>query len=168
MNPFRRMVTVGHNARVFDYNRRPTEWEETAKRRSEGDMQRDAFNWRRARSNPPPGCLWQLSRSASTLTELFCPDGNLLCWCCMIAQTLYDSIQHLIKCCFRRSGCRPRTFSSSHTVQLLHNRCLCILNSLSCHSGLSPHIILDPFLFLFIAQNVRFPSLLHWKLHFRS
>ena len=24
MNPFRRMVTVGHNPRVFDSNRRPT------------------------------------------------------------------------------------------------------------------------------------------------
>jgi len=41
MNPFRRMLTVGHNARVFVYNRGPTEREETAKRQSEGDMQRD-------------------------------------------------------------------------------------------------------------------------------
>jgi hypothetical protein len=30
MNPFRRMVTVGHNARVFVQNRKPTEREETA------------------------------------------------------------------------------------------------------------------------------------------
>ena len=43
MNPFRRMVTVGHNARVFVQNWRPTEREETAKRRSEGDMQCDAW-----------------------------------------------------------------------------------------------------------------------------
>jgi hypothetical protein len=36
------MVTVGHNARVFVYNRRLTEREETAKQLSEGDMQPDA------------------------------------------------------------------------------------------------------------------------------
>jgi len=43
MNPFRRMVTVGNNASVFVYNRRPTEREEMAKQRSEGDMQRDVW-----------------------------------------------------------------------------------------------------------------------------
>jgi len=32
MNPFRRMVTVGHNARGFVQNRKPTEGEKTAKR----------------------------------------------------------------------------------------------------------------------------------------
>jgi len=80
MNPFRRMVTVGHNATVFIYNRIPTEREETAEPRSEGDMQRDASYWRRARSSLPPGCLWQLWRSASTLTEPFRPDGNVFCW----------------------------------------------------------------------------------------
>ena len=31
MNPFRRTVTVGHNATVFVHNRIPTEREETAK-----------------------------------------------------------------------------------------------------------------------------------------
>jgi len=41
------MVTVGHNARVFVQNRRLTEREETAKRRSAGDMQSDAWNWHR-------------------------------------------------------------------------------------------------------------------------
>ena len=44
-------------------------------------MQRDAWYWGRARSNPPPGCLWRLWRSASTLTEPFRPDGNIFCWC---------------------------------------------------------------------------------------
>jgi len=48
---------------------RPTEREEMADWRSEGDMLRDAWYWRRARSNPPPGCLCRLWRSASTLTE---------------------------------------------------------------------------------------------------
>jgi len=38
MNPFRRMVTVGHNARVFVYNTRPTQRKESAKRRLDGDM----------------------------------------------------------------------------------------------------------------------------------
>jgi len=44
-------------------------------------MWRDAWSWRRARSKPPPGCLWRLCRSASTLTEPFRPDGNVFCWC---------------------------------------------------------------------------------------
>ena len=82
MNPFRRMVTVGHNARVFVWHKRPTEREEMAKRRSQGDMECDAWYWRRARSNLPPGYLWQLWRSASTLPEPFRPDRNVLCWCC--------------------------------------------------------------------------------------
>jgi hypothetical protein len=37
------MVTVGHNARVFVKNRRPTEREEMAKWQSEGDMQLDEW-----------------------------------------------------------------------------------------------------------------------------
>jgi len=68
------MVTVGHNARVFVQNRWPTEREETVKRRSEGDMQRDALHWRRAERNPPPWCLWKLWRSHSARTELFFAD----------------------------------------------------------------------------------------------
>ena len=51
------MVTVGHNAMVFVYNRIPTDREETAKLRSEGYMQHDALYWRRAWSKLPPGCL---------------------------------------------------------------------------------------------------------------
>ena len=57
MNPFRHMVTVGRNATVFIYNRIPTEPEEMAKRRSEGDMQRDASLRRWAQSRLPPGWL---------------------------------------------------------------------------------------------------------------
>jgi len=79
-NPFRRMVTVGHNATVFVLNRIPTEPEEMAKLRSEGDMQRDASFWRWARSSLPPGWLCRLWRSASTLTEPFRPDGNVFSW----------------------------------------------------------------------------------------
>ena len=44
-------------------------------------MLRDPWYWRRAQSHPPPGCLWRLWRSASTLTEPFRLDGNVLCWC---------------------------------------------------------------------------------------
>ena len=43
-------------------------------------MQPDALYWHRARSIPPPGCLWRLWRSASTLTQPFRPDGNVFCW----------------------------------------------------------------------------------------
>jgi len=60
MNPFRRMVTVGHDATAFIYNWIPTERKETAKPRSEADMQRDRSYGRRARSSLPPGCLSRL------------------------------------------------------------------------------------------------------------
>jgi len=69
-----------------------TEREETAKRRSEGDMWRNMWSWRRARSNPPPGCLWWLWRSASTLTEPFRPDGNVFCWWWMCHNRCWQSI----------------------------------------------------------------------------
>ena len=55
------------------------QWSEK-KRQSEGDMQCDAQYWRWVRSNPPPGCLWRLWQSVSTLTQLFRPDGNVFCW----------------------------------------------------------------------------------------
>jgi len=57
MNPFRRMVTVGHNATVFVCNWILTEQEETAKLQSQGAMQWDAWYWRQVQSNLPPGCL---------------------------------------------------------------------------------------------------------------
>jgi len=81
MNPFWRMVTVGHNASVFVYNRIMTEQENMANLRLEGDMQRDASYWRWALSSLPPGCLWRLWESASTLTEHYRPDGHVSGWC---------------------------------------------------------------------------------------
>jgi len=57
MNPFRRMVTVGHNATVFLYNGIPTEPEEMAKLRSEGNMQCDTSLWCWAASSLPLGWL---------------------------------------------------------------------------------------------------------------
>jgi len=84
MTPFRRMVAVGHNATMFLYNRIPTDWEETAKLLSKGGMQCDASYWRRARSSLPPGCLWWLWWSASTLTQPLRPHGNVFCWWSML------------------------------------------------------------------------------------
>jgi len=73
------ILTYGH--RVFVYNRIPIEQEEPAKPRREGDMESDAWYWRRARSIVPPGCFPRLWWSASTLTQPFSPDCNVFCWC---------------------------------------------------------------------------------------
>jgi hypothetical protein len=43
-------------------------------------MQRDAWYWGRAQSNPPPGCLWRLWWSMYTLTEWFRPDWIIFSW----------------------------------------------------------------------------------------
>ena len=103
MNPFRRMVTVGHNATVFIYNTIPTEREATVKPELESDMQRNASYWRRARSSLPPGCLWRLWQSASTLTEPFRPAGNVFCWC----HWVLCSIAMCVQLCFAPVG-QPR------------------------------------------------------------
>ena len=87
---------------------------------------------------------------------------------CKIAQTVYDSIQYVFKCCSVLSGCRPHVFSCSYIIKLLHNRCLCVLNSPLCHSGFSLHIILDLFFFLFDAWKVHWLCFLHSKVRFRS
>jgi len=70
---------------------------------------------------------------------------------CNIAHTVANRNHHPIKCVFRFSGRWSRVSSCLHIVLLLPNRCLCIFNSLPCPSGFSFNIILDPFLFLFIA-----------------
>jgi len=80
MNQFWRIVTVGHNASVLVWNRRPTEEKDVVKQRSQGNMRRNAWYWRKVRSNPPLGYLWCLRWSASILTEPFRPDGNFYCW----------------------------------------------------------------------------------------
>ena len=87
---------------------------------------------------------------------------------CMIAQNVNDNIQHLCKCCFSLSGFQWYLLNLSHMFLLLHNRCLCILHSLSCHCSLSIPIILDPFLCVFIAYKLCFLSFLCRKLLFRS
>jgi len=71
-----------------------------------------------------------------------------------IMQTELSSIQHLFDYLFRLSGCPCNHFSISHIFLLLLNRCLCVLKSLSCHSGPPFHIILDPFALLFIAKTI--------------
>jgi len=81
MNPFRCMVTGGHNTSVFVRNRRPTEREEKVKQRSEHDMESDAWYSHRVQSTLQPRCLWQLWWSACTMTQPFRPDGDDFCWC---------------------------------------------------------------------------------------
>jgi hypothetical protein len=81
MNPFRRVVTIGHNAREFVQNRRPTEREDMVKQQSESNMQHDARYWGQVRCNLSAGCHLRLWRSTSTLTERFCPDRKVFCWC---------------------------------------------------------------------------------------
>ena len=82
MNQFQRMVTVGHNPTVIVYKRIPTKPYDTTKPQSDGYMQRDVSYSCLARSSLPPGCLWRLWRSMSTLTEPFRPDGNVFRWLC--------------------------------------------------------------------------------------
>jgi len=83
--------TYGH--RVFVYNRILTERDETAKLWSEGHMQRDAWYRRLAWSNLPPGFLWWLWWSASTLKQPFRPDGHVFCLC---SHSVLNSIQHCV------------------------------------------------------------------------
>jgi len=106
MNLFPRMVTVGHNATVFIYNRIPTKREETAKPRSEGDMQRHVSYWCRALSSLPPGCLWRHWRSASTLTEMVFADGSFSQW---------ESDRVAI--CFVNTDCQHIGFSLQWPIQ---------------------------------------------------
>ena len=76
--------TDGHSWPQHESDRskyKTDEWEERVKQRSEGNRERDALNWRRARSVPPPGCLWQLGQTVSTRTESLHPDGNIFCEC---------------------------------------------------------------------------------------
>jgi len=87
---------------------------------------------------------------------------------CKITLTVSHSNQHLLKYPFGLSGHQSRDFSMCHIVLLLLNRCLCVFNFLSCPTGLSINLILNPFLFLFIVWEVRFWSLLRRKLLFGS
>jgi hypothetical protein len=56
-----------------------------------------------------------------------------------IADPVSDTNQHRFQLFFGLSGYRSRIFSTAHIFLPLLNRCLCVLNSLSCHSGFSPH-----------------------------
>jgi len=60
MNSFQRMVTVGPDGKVLVYDRIPTEREETAILRAEGDTQRDGSYRCRVRIALLPRCLWRL------------------------------------------------------------------------------------------------------------
>ena len=83
---------------------------------------------------------------------------------CKIAQTMSDSIQHLMTSRFWLSGCQSHISSISDIFLLVLNRSICVFNSLSCHGGFSLHLIIEPLLIFFIAQKVRFWSFLRRKL----
>jgi hypothetical protein len=68
-----------------------------------------------------------------------------------IPQTVSASNCHLPKTLFWLSVRQSRDVSMLNIVLLLWNRCVCIVNSLSCPSSLSLNIILNPFHFLCIA-----------------
>jgi len=83
-----------------------------------------------------------------------------------ITQTVSDCTNHRLKClfvCLVHQSCDVSFF---HTFMLLLNHCLCISNLVSCPGGFSLNIILHPFLFLFIAWEVRFSLFLDLKLPF--
>jgi len=86
-------------------------------------------------------------------------------WTHKIAQTSSNRIQHLLKYLTDLPGCQSPAFNTSHIFLLLLNSCLCILNSLSCHSSFCRQVILDPCLSLFVIRKVHFSSSLCWKLH---
>jgi len=69
---------------------------------------------------------------------------------CNIAQTIFDSNNHLMTCYFRLSGRQSRIFTCLCIILLLPSHCLCVFNLLSCPSGFTLIIILHPFLFLFV------------------
>jgi len=54
-------------------------------------MQHNGLYWHWAQRNLPPGCLWRLWRSSSTLTQPFSPDSNVFCW-----WTLFQAVRLLI------------------------------------------------------------------------
>jgi len=85
---------------------------------------------------------------------------------CNIAQTVSDSRYHRVKHKFGLSGCQCRVFSCLRKFSLLPNLCFCGFSSLSCPSGLSLNIILDPFLFHYTVQEVCFSLFLCRKLPF--
>jgi len=75
---------------------------------------------------------------------------------CKIAQTLSNGNEHLLKCSFILGGCQSRVFSISHFLLLLFNCCLCVFNSVSCHSSHPFHIVVNQFLLLFIPYTACF------------
>ena len=79
------------------------------------------------------------------------PPNRAIVGTCKIAQTIAKGVQQLLTCCFGLGGCQSHLFGVPHIILLLFLCCLCIFNSLSCHSGLTFHIILDSVLLLFAA-----------------
>jgi len=98
---------------------------------------------------------------------IFCPI-LLVIGSCKITQTVTDTNQHLLKRLFKLSGHQSPDFTMRNFVLVLLNSCLCMFNSLSYPSGFSLNIVLNPFLFFFVAYEECFSSFLHRKLLFGS
>jgi len=67
-----------------------------------------------------------------------------------ITQTVSDSNHHLLIGHFRLSVGTSGVFSLPFIILILLIRCLCVFRSVSCPSGLSRNIMLDPFFFVFM------------------
>jgi len=83
---------------------------------------------------------------------------------CNIAQIVSNSNHHRRKCFFGIFGRQSHIFSCLSIFLLIPNHCLCVLNSLCRPSGFSLNIILNPFLFLFVASEECFSWSLSHKL----
>jgi len=87
---------------------------------------------------------------------------------CMIAKTIPHGAQQLLKWCWRLYGCQSCVFSIFQFFQLLLHCCLCGFNSLAYLTGLSFHMIFNPFLRLLVAWKQCFLWFSHRKLIFES
>jgi len=154
MNPFRRMVTVGHSARVIIYDGRPTERKRSVKEWLEGDTQCDALYWRPALNNPPPECLWRVRWSASTLMKPFRPKGIFFCWCpeksfralCLSSPHFHLSSFLPALCWAAASACSTRPLApavSLSTYCLIHFSFSSLLEKCISHRFSTANFILD-------------------------
>jgi len=83
---------------------------------------------------------------------------------CKITQTVSNRNHHLLKSLFGLSVRQSGFFNFLHIFLLVLNRCLCVLNMVSCPSDFSVNIMLDWVVFLFITSEMCFSSFLSRKL----
>jgi len=77
---------------------------------------------------------------------------------CKITESVLDSDDYLHRSLFGLMVSQSCIFSMLWIFLLLLNRCLCVWNLVHCPSSAFLNIIMDPFLFLFSAQEVHFLS----------